>query len=176
MEKKDFDVASASAIHCAPSMLGKAGKASSCTVQWENLFSYLSFSNLFVFLKCKQLDLKKTSKKIDFPTELCTRRLYRLYRALKGHSGWRSHRLHQNPFSPYQKVFFLLRTTTFAFCPKSSTDFTLHCIARFPAANSRSKLLSNVGRSLLNWTKEYKTGGQTIPASQTRFNFKVQYY
>ena len=52
MEKKDFDAAGASAIHCAPSMLGKAGKASSCTVQWENLFSYLFFSNLIVLLKC----------------------------------------------------------------------------------------------------------------------------
>ena len=52
MEKKDFDAAGASAIHCAPSMLGKAGKASSCTVQWENLFSYLSFSNLNVLLEC----------------------------------------------------------------------------------------------------------------------------
>jgi hypothetical protein len=50
MEKKDFDAAGASAIHCAPSMLGKAGKASSCTVQWENLFSYLSFSNFIVLL------------------------------------------------------------------------------------------------------------------------------
>ena len=43
MEKKDFDAAGASAIHCAPSMLAKAGKASSGTVQWENLFSYFSF-------------------------------------------------------------------------------------------------------------------------------------
>ena len=102
--------------------------------------------------------MKKKSKKIDFSTELCTRRLYRLYRALKGHSGWRSHRLHQNPFSPYQKVFFLLRTTTFAFCPKSSTDFTLHCIARFPAANSRSKLLSNVGRSLTGQKSTRRVG------------------
>ena len=129
------------------------------------IFLLLVLEYIFFCILTKQLNLKKTSTIIEFPTKLCMRRLYQLYRALKGHSRWRSHRLHQNPFSPYQKVFFLLRTTTFAFCPKSSTDFTLHCIARFPAANSRSKLLSNVGRSLLNWTKEYKTGGQTIPAS-----------
>ena len=50
MEKKDFDAAGASAIHCAPSMLGKAGKASSCTVQWEIYF--LVLSNLIVLSLC----------------------------------------------------------------------------------------------------------------------------
>ena len=123
MEKKDFDAAGASAIHCAPSMLAKAGKASSCTVQWENLFSYLSFSNLIVCILTKQINLKKTSKKIDFPTELCMRRLYLLYQALKGHSGWRSHWLHQNPFSPYQKT---LKYTSEFRNPKFLRKFIFH--------------------------------------------------